>query len=271
LNRSGKFFAIRGTNDMAIRCRLIVDSAGDHSARAASICDGAWNMAVDEMLLEQAAATAMWQLRVYGWHVPTLSLGYFQRFEERVEHAASREAAVVRRASGGGAILHDHEITYSLALNVGRGMRDHRRLYALVHAALARRLNALGVPAELQGPGVGPAPRSPFLCFQRRTEGDILLKHAKIAGSAQRRSRDALLQHGSLLVATSPTAPELLGIESLSGLHLPREEWAMLVEEAIVDGLQLAPEPSELTGDELEAAERLVRERFGRPEWTMRR
>lgn len=242
------------------RCRLIVDSAHD----------GPWNMAVDEVLLTSAAATSVFQLRVYGWQVPTLSLGYFQRYDERLAHGASRQAAVVRRASGGGAILHDHDVTYSLAFPARQGARDHRRLYGVVHEALVRMLNSLGVPATLQGPMKDEPREPPFLCFQRRAEGDILLRNAKIVGSAQRRSREAVLQHGSLLIAQSAAAPELPGLESLARVRVPREEWQGLIAQAILTVLGAAPQPAELTEGEAERAHRLVAEKFGRPEWTRR-
>src|SRR5688500_9559950 len=76
---------------------------------------GAWNMAVDEALLESAATGSVATLRFYEWHEPTLSLGYFQPAADREQHAASRACPLVRRASGGGAIVHDRELTYSLA------------------------------------------------------------------------------------------------------------------------------------------------------------
>ena len=73
-------------------------------------------MAVDEALVDDAAARGTCWLRFYGWAEPTLSLGYFQGHEERLAHRPSRQCPVVRRMSGGGAILHDAEITYSLAI-----------------------------------------------------------------------------------------------------------------------------------------------------------
>ena len=77
---------------------------------------GAWNMALDEALLESAGDDPMATLRFYRWSEPTLSLGYFQRSAERAAHIASRDCPLVRRASGGGAILHDAELTYSLTI-----------------------------------------------------------------------------------------------------------------------------------------------------------
>ena len=87
-------------------CHLIVDAPAD----------GAWNMAADEALLHTVSNTETPVLRFYQWQSPTLSLGYFQSYADRNQHAASLEADVVRRLSGGGAILHDQELTYSLVL-----------------------------------------------------------------------------------------------------------------------------------------------------------
>src|SRR5688572_1794984 len=84
--------------------------------------DGPTNMAIDEALLETVAAGALPAvLRFYRWTPATLSLGYFQGYRLREEHSASRNSPIVRRASGGGAIMHDHELTYSIVLN-----REHR-------------------------------------------------------------------------------------------------------------------------------------------------
>ena len=97
-------------------------------------CPGSWNMAVDEALLEAAVAGGDATLRLYQWSEPTLSLGYFQRYDDRNRHDASRDCAVVRRQSGGGAILHDRELTYSLTLPPGHPLsRDATALYNAMH------------------------------------------------------------------------------------------------------------------------------------------
>src|SRR5262245_10595361 len=87
-------------------CRLVVDPPAS----------GVWNMAVDEALIDDVADGGLATLRFYQWNEPTLSLGYFQPYAARMGHAASASAAVVRRLSGGGALLHDRELTYALAL-----------------------------------------------------------------------------------------------------------------------------------------------------------
>src|SRR5262249_20087454 len=82
------------------------------------IADGATNMAADEVLLEGAVAGTA-ALRFYGWSEPTLSLGYFQPESERHTDAQLSPLPVVRRATGGSALVHDHELTYALALPAG--------------------------------------------------------------------------------------------------------------------------------------------------------
>lgn len=243
-------------------CRLLLDPPAD----------GAWNMAVDEVLLLHAAGEGVWSLRFYGWSEATVSLGYFQPIDERQSHAASRRCQVVRRPSGGGAIVHDRELTYSLAAPIGRTADAGRRLYHLVHAALAEMLCGLGVDAKLcPAASLHDGPRGPFLCFQRRAKGDVLLGNAKLIGSAQRRFQNAVLQHGSLLLGHSPAAPELPGVESLSGVRMMDDQWRGRVGDAISAALELRPTISRLTEKEHTEARRLSREKYGHPAWNHRK
>ena len=191
-------------------CRLFIDPPAP----------GSWNMALDETLLESAADRGESSLRFYRWSRPTLSLGYFQPYDDRLRHEPSRNCSAVRRPSGGGAILHDREITYSLAVPPGNRLAaKHLTLYETVHAALIRALAGFAVDAQLSpGRPGNSGEKEPFLCFQRRCAGDVLLSDVKIAGSAQRRRRGAVLQHGSVLLARSAAAPELPGIAELKAL-----------------------------------------------------
>jgi len=190
-----------GLLPMMTSCRLFIDPPAA----------GAWNMAVDQTLLESAAVRGDCAWRIYRWQEPTLSLGYFQPYGDRQRHTASLGCPVVRRISGGGAILHDREITYSLVVPAGhRWAAGRDTLYRTVHAALVELLREIGIDASLCQP-TSPMARSdpPFLCFQRRAAGDVLVGNAKIAGSAQRRMHRAMLQHGSVLLERSSAAPEL--------------------------------------------------------------
>src|SRR4051794_9804512 len=99
-------------------------------------CDGAWNMALDEALLLSAERDGIGALRFYTWREPTLSLGYFQPHADRAAHAASKNCTLVRRASGGGAILHDRELTYSIALpRFHHFAHSAEKLYFAAHEA----------------------------------------------------------------------------------------------------------------------------------------
>ncbi len=186
---------------------------------------GLMNMAHDDAMLDFADERRVAVLRLYEWSEPTLSLGYFQRIEEREQHEASRSIALVRRATGGGAIVHHHDLTYALAVpQANASVGAAPAVYAAVHAAMVTWLNELGAEArQWQETYNLPTPDAPqaasskaeFLCFHRRSLGDVVVGQHKILGSAQRRGKAALLQHGSLLLATSAHAPTLRGLDSL--------------------------------------------------------
>jgi len=234
---------------------------------------GAWQMAVDEVLLESAAEQGQATLRFYQWSEPTLSLGYFQNYADRRKHIASRDCDVVRRQTGGGAIMHDREWTYSLSLPVAHPLAaDTTDLYHAVHEALCATLEEWDVQLEVRDESdARPAEEQPFLCFLRRTEGDVLCDGIKVCGSAQRRSRGAILQHGSLILARSPHAPEVSGIWEVAGkklFHEPiPERWSL----SIADRLQLNLLAGGLTELERDATRTLALEKYTAGAWTEKR
>ncbi len=168
--------------------------------------DGPTNMARDEaLLIHVGEGRSPPTLRFYDWNPPTISLGYFQPFKDFEElEPPEQRLAVVRRITGGGAILHDRELTYSLTLPidhpllVGGPNQLYERFHDAVIAALGEwRVDTWrGAPSDDSG-----AAKGPFFCFERRHRFDVLLGSAKIAGSAQRRTRTAVLQHGSILLS----------------------------------------------------------------------
>jgi lipoate-protein ligase A len=230
-------------------------------------------MALDEALLDGSAAGEGVTLRLYAWEQPTLSLGYFQPLAQRRRHVASANCPVVRRPSGGAAIVHDAELTYSLILPAGHSLTaSARSLYREVHAALVGALESSGVPACMARAAAMPGGTSqPFLCFQRIGAGDVMLGSAKIAGSAQRRRRGAVMQHGSLLWRRSPAAPELRGVEEL--VQRPLDHAQLM--HAWVTGLQtrlgISFAPGAPSAACLQRAERLCREKYEGNAWTGRR
>jgi len=166
---------------------------------------GASNMAMDEALMLFAAESNAWICRVYTWNAPTLSLGRNQRASGAYDlpRIVDQGIDVVRRPTGGRAILHDREVTYSVVGPV-RDAGDLRESYARINRLLVAALRTLGVAATvvedpgsrdpgLEQPGVLP-------CFHHPSVGEITFKGRKLVGSAQWRSDDVLLQHGSILV-----------------------------------------------------------------------
>lgn len=196
--------------------RVFID--GNHS--------GHENMAIDEALLEGDEHCV---LRLYGWEPAALSLGHFQVEDER-ELQPFRDAGidVVRRITGGGAILHAHELTYSLCGNVGEGpfaggVEDS---YTLVHEAWIRALSTFGVAAH----HANSAPRSlrhveqPFLCFSRSTKWDVIADGAKLIGSAKRERRGRALQHGSIVLRRHALGGPTAALDALAPAPIARAD-----------------------------------------------
>lgn len=190
-------------------------------------------MAIDDAMLQWCDTHQQVALRVYRWANPTLSLGYFQPWEEwlayrdqvvlpQLQNTASsandlhNHLEVVRRRTGGGAIVHHHDWTYALVVPWDQvRLGPTRNLYQWIHDGLAAWLSESGYPAHLQLTSEPASKSAAFLCFKRRTEGDILVGNDKIIGSAQRRGKRSLLQHGSVLISRSEYADVLPGLTEL--------------------------------------------------------
>lgn len=173
-------------------------------------------MAIDESLL-LAAVEGACAVRFYEWDAATVSLGHFQSAED--VPPPLRELPVVKRLSGGGAILHHHELTYSCALTAAHPLaREPGLLYEQVHQAIIGVLWRFGIDGELRG--AAAFADKPFLCFARGDARDVVIGPHKIIGSAQRRRQGAVLQHGSILLERSPHAPDFPGIRELTGIAL---------------------------------------------------
>ncbi len=173
---------------------------------------GAVNMARDEAILEQVNdGQSPPTLRFYQWYEPTISLGYFQKYEQfQQQDEVIRKMPAVRRLTGGGAILHDSELTYSIVLPLGERADDYcinteilgiENLYQLIHNSFTDVLTELGINIAYRGgTDRGNSQRGPFFCFARLHRLDLVVGNDKLLGSAQRRITNAVLQHGSLIL-----------------------------------------------------------------------
>lgn len=231
---------------------------------------GAWNMAVDEALLLSAQGGQA-TLRFYQWSPATLSLGYFQSHADRARHAPSQSCAMVRRTTGGGAILHDRELTYSIALPCReRFSTSAEGIYDALHDSLVASLAKFGISAS-RCERSDPTREENFLCFERRARGDVLLAEFKIAGSAQRRHGGALLQHGSVLLAASEHAPTLPGIAELAGCVWEPPEFIEIWNQELSSALGAKLYAGSYSNAEITRAHDVAANRYEQGEWTNRR
>ena len=166
-------------------------------------CTAAYNMALDEALaLSVRKGTAPPSLRLYGWAGPSVSLGRFQKISDiDIEYCRSRTIPVVRRPTGGMAILHDTELTYSFSVRTDRPPFSKGLIesYKSIGSTLTHALRRCGLEAEAReererGMVLAGSP----LCFQSSSYGEILIDNKKIVGAAQKRWPDGLLQQGSV-------------------------------------------------------------------------
>jgi lipoate-protein ligase A len=170
------------------------------------VLSGFDQMALDESLLHWAAASdGRFAARTYGWARPTLSLGRAEPFPGRYDAAALREAGidVVRRPTGGDAVLHDEEVTFAVAASVpGPWAARPRRFALLVAEALAAALECVGLPASVVGASglaaAGRAAPGDRPCFARAAAGEVQIAGLKAAGIAARFTRGAALCHASV-------------------------------------------------------------------------
>jgi len=234
-----------------------------------AVADGPHNMAADETLMESAAASVA-SLRFYGWLEATLSLGYFQAEKLRLCDPRLAGLPFVRRPSGGATLIHHHELTYCLALPVGTPWQTGESWLCRMHGLIAAALDELGVPAVPQAAGTEP-PFAGLLCFQHFTAGDLLIGSAKIVGSAQRRQRGALMQHGSILLAQSPYAPDLPGILELSRHELKAAEICEAVQRVFARTTGWPLVPSEWKPWESNRVHDLATTKYSQARWNQKR
>lgn len=214
-------------------------------------------MALDETLLEShRLGLTPPTLRFYSWDPPALSLGYAQPLKE-VDLEACREAgiAVVRRSTGGRAVLHRGEFTYALIASEGFPP-SVSGTYRKITEVLAQAIASLGVPADI-APGKLTRAGSPS-CFQSATQADLVALGRKLVGSAQTRRDGAFLQHGSLMLTQRPgeiqallTSPsgeaDATCLEAVLGRLPSREAIASAISRAVTAAWGVTLESGSLT------------------------
>ena len=252
-------------------------------------------MAVDEAVLEHVEIVAsLPTLRLYAWDPACLSLGHNQPIAD-VDRTRLREHGwdVVRRMTGGRAILHTDELTYSVTgraeepVLVGGVLESYNRLAQ----ALLLAVKSLGLPVEMKEERTAETGTPNPICFEVPSTYEITVAGKKLIGSAQARRRESVLQHGSLPLvgdltricqvlafenepARQQAAARLLArattVESAVGRVISRDEAAEAFIHAFESQLGICLERGELSESELRRAEELAREKYDHPSWTER-
>ena len=246
--------------------------------------DAAENMAIDEAVLEQIAdAKSQPALRFYGWSPPAISIGYFQSLEEEVDLAACKKFGVdvVRRMTGGGAVFHEHEITYSIHIPENSKLTPAGILesYESICAGILNGLETLGIKAQF-------VPLNDLIVLQNGAP-------KKVSGNAQTRKRGVILQHGTILLKVDvdkmfallkvpdeklkgklieTVKQRVAGLSAAAGREITFD--AAL--EALANGFKKAfPnvdfEAGELTADEKSLAQKLKKEKYKTADWNNQR
>ncbi|MCL4274760.1 MAG: lipoate--protein ligase family protein [Anaerolineales bacterium] len=257
---------------------------------------GAWNMAVDESILEHIhRGESKPTLRLYSWNPPCLSLGYAQSLKDvDIERLKFRGWDVVRRVTGGRAILHTDELTYSVTgpaddpILTGGVLESYNRL----SRALLFAVRELGLPVEVKehAQQANSQNLNP-VCFEVPSTYEITVNGKKLIGSAQARKKEGVLQHGSLplmgdltricdaLVFDDESAREkakerLLAraatVESALGVEKAWETAAQAFVRGFEAELGIQFERGEMSPSEIQRAEELVKEKYAHASWTER-
>ena len=247
----------------------------------------AFNMAVDEAILRTCTdGEVPPTLRLYGWEKPSVSLGYSQDIERiQIDVQYCRDAGVelVRRLTGGRAVLHGHDLTFSVAVqkhDIQEGFGDVRRSHLWLMGGVRAGLRTLGINAEIGSSGersLGAATSAD--CFAHIAECDIRAGTSKLVGSAQVRRWGGILEQGSIPHLVPPTDYQQVFAKANSHWRpdrsFPSGVSRQTIEEAIVQGfeqtLEVDFEVGTLTDREIGLAFELERNKYASPDWTYRR
>lgn len=259
------------------------------------------NMAIDEAIVKaHAAGQVPPTIRFYGWQPAAVSLGYFQKAAAEVDLAECRRLGidVVRRLTGGRAVLHDTELTYSIVVSEKHPLvpTTITASYRLFSQGLMDGLKLLGIEAQMTMPrsAYGQTKRQPAsaACFDAPSHYEVTFDGRKLIGSAQVRKEGVVLQHGSLLLRFDPAkvaavlnlpTPEakdklaaMLGKRAISLAHAAKreigwEEACQALQSAFGPALGIELEADSLTQAEQAMAQELAAGKYTQDSWNMLR
>jgi lipoate-protein ligase A len=256
--------------------------------------DAAWNMAIDEAIMKFAPILGRPTLRFYGWENTAITIGYFQDYDKEFDEAICRSMGIniIRRLTGGRAVLHDVEVTYSIVIPEGKSAVTGSVLetYRKISEGFVIGLRKMGLEVEVATPknNVKEISEGTAACFDAPSWYEVTVNGKKIIGSAQVRKQGVLLQQGSIPLEMDVeklfTVLKFADIESKQRAKMLFQQKAaslrevlgqrvsfLQVCEAIKEGMREALAidfcEEELSEQEYKAAERIVEERYSQLEW----
>ncbi|MDQ0299599.1 lipoate-protein ligase A [Salibacterium salarium] len=265
-------------------------------------CSPAYNMAMDEMLLQWHSDHQIPPVvRFYGWNPATLSIGYFQKVHKEIDLTAveSHHLGFVRRPTGGRGVLHDKELTYSVIVS-----EDHPQMpatvteaYRVISEGILQGFRHLGLNADFSVPRTKDEenelkkPRS-AVCFDAPSWYELVVEGRKIAGSAQTRQKGVILQHGSIILDMEEDKlfdlfqypservrermqkgfkNKAVAINELTSSPVSMREVSDAFHKGFADGLDVDWQPYTLTEEEDQLVRQLAQQKYESDEWNYRR
>lgn len=258
---------------------------------------GAENMAIDEAVMHlHREGKVPPTVRFYGWNPATLSIGYFQkgRKEIRLDELERRGLGFVRRMTGGRAVLHDQELTYSVIISEDHPLmpKTVSESYRVISQGLLQGFRRLGLNAHLSPPVRTHKDHLSAACFDSPSDYELVIEGKKAAGSAQIRQRGVILQHGSILLdfdeetlfailefpservrerLKAAFCEKAVAINRLRTQPVTIDEVITAFYEGFQEGMNVKLEQGSLIDEEIELVHSLVRDRYGTEAWNLRR
>ncbi|QSS99418.1 lipoate--protein ligase family protein [Pontibacillus sp. ALD_SL1] len=257
----------------------------------------AYNMALDEALLKwHSKGEIPPVIRFYGWEPAAVSVGYFQKIDGKIdlESVKAHGFEIVRRPTGGRAVLHDNELTYSVIVSENHTSMPPTvtEAYRVISEGLLKGFRNLGVEAEFSIPEGKIKQTGSAVCFDEPSWYELIVEGRKVAGSAQTRQKGVILQHGSIPIAMDDVTlfdmfiypnervkerarkafgGKAVAINEVADCDVPMEEVKSAFKAGFEQGLDVELIPYTLTDEQREEVEELVRTRYQTDEWTYSR
>lgn len=261
-----------------------------------------FNMALDEALLDwKSQGKFPPVIRFYGWNPATLSIGYFQKVEKEINMEAvhNQKIGFVRRPTGGRAVLHEHELTYSVIVSETHPAmpKTITEAYRVISEGILKGFHNLGLDAYFAVPKTEAdreALKSPHsaVCFDAPSWYELVVEGRKVAGSAQTRQKGVILQHGSILIDLDEDKlfslfkypnervkermqksfkNKAVAINEISSRKVTLDEAKQAFKAGFEEGLNITLKPYQLTKDEMDYVMEIAKNRYESEQWNFMR